>query len=509
MTRSEVEAMIAPLREALAQRDTALEEAKATIRALLRHLHGTRSERSALVLTAEGQRLIDAQWLQAQQEKVPDAPAQDQSQEAPKRPARDGRGVAQRHPHLRIDASEAPVPEELREAVESGAVHVERTGAYEDSLVVPREKPFIRRVYEVALINVRTAAPALTVPMPPRIVAGGVLADESIHQLIIAKFLDAIPFHRTLAAWARERVDIARQVVNDAFAAWSGIFAPLSEAIIDQVLHSAVVHADESWARLQDAKACQRVNIWTLVGGGQVGYRYTPDRTHARAAEVIGSGFTGYLVRDAWPGWKTLGDIAQAGCNAHARRPFAAFLKSDPANPDAALMVELYAQVYRLEHAADDGPPDGLLERRRRIRAEQTTVVMDRIEAEAKRIAATYPSRHALAEGARYIGNHAADLRRFLADPLLPPDNNAAEGALRINALIRKNSMFFGSDGGGERAAIALTVLHSCRLAGIEPLGYLQRVTPALILHAKGRKQDLAALTPLAVAHGGQGMPAT
>ena len=85
-------------------------------------------------------------------------------------------------------------------------------------------------------------------------------------------------------------------------------------------------------------------------------------------------------------------------------------------------------------------------------------------------------------------------------NPLLPPDNNAAEGALRINALIRKNSMFFGSEDGAERAAVALTILHNCRLAGVEPLRYLQQVTPTLLLHAKGRKQDLCKLTPLAMA---------
>ena len=106
--------------------------------------------------------------------------------------------------------------------------------------------------------------------------------------------------------------------------------------------------------------------------------------------------------------------------------------------------------------------------------------------AEAKRIADAYPSRHALAVGARYIGNHDA--------------NNAAEGALRINALIRKNSMFFGSDRGAERAAVTLTILHSCRRAGIEPLRYLRQVTPTLLLHAKGRKQDLCKLTPLEMA---------
>lgn len=46
--------------------------------------------------------------------------------------------------------------------MKSGAVRVECTGVNEDSLVVPRKKPFIRSVFEVALIHVRTDAPTLT-----------------------------------------------------------------------------------------------------------------------------------------------------------------------------------------------------------------------------------------------------------------------------------------------------------------------------------------------------------
>jgi hypothetical protein len=42
-------------------------------------------------------------------------------------------------------------------------------------------------------------------------------------------------------------------------------------------------------------------------------------------------------------------------------------------------------------------------------------------------------------------------------------------------------------------------VLHSCRLQQLVPADYLARVTPKLILHRHGRRQDLAALTPTAV----------
>lgn len=501
-------AAIAPLREELAQSQAALVEAKRTILTLRAQLFGVKSERSELVLTAEGQRFIDIDWrntVEAPPQPPPLAAANDHE---PAKPVRDIRGVAQRHPHLPIVSQETPLPEGLREAVESGSIELHRTGRFRDELVVPRSKPFIRRTWETEAVKPATGQTVMQVPLPERLVNGGVLADESIHQLVIAKFLDAIPFHRTLAAWARQRIEVARQVVNDAFAAWSGALEPLADAIIEQVLKAAVVHADESWGRLQAPQRCATVNIWTLVGDGQVGYRYTADRTHARAAEIIPPGFTGYLVRDEWPGWRTLDAVRQAGCNAHARRPFAKALKAVPGEADAAIIVELYAEVYRIEHLADEGPTAGLLERRRNLRRDRTRPVMNRIQTEAKRIAGSRPAHHDLARGARYIIDHFDRLTRFLDDPLLPPDNNAAEGALRINALIRKNSMFFGSEDGAKHAAIALTILHSCRLAGLEPMEYLTQITPTLLLHRLGRKQDLAKLIPLAVAKANQPTPA-
>jgi len=496
-----IEEVVAPLREELIRARATIEEAKRTIKSLLQHIHGVKSERGSIVLTAEGQQFLDPTWVNGAERPQPASPAETPEKE---RTPRDRRGVAQRHPHLPITPIDGPLPEALRQQVETGDLAVRRTGRFDDSLVVPQAKPYIRRVFEIEVVNPAKNEALLQVPLPDRIVPDGVLADESIHELTIAKFLDAIPFHRTLKAWSRNRLDIARQVVNDAFAAWSGCFKPLADTIIEQVFQSAVVHADESWARLQAEKHCEKVNIWTVVGGGQVGYRYTADRNHARAQEIIPSGFTGYLVTDAWQGWAKLEQIINAGCNAHARRPFAKeadLSASDGAqNPDAALIVELYAEIYRLEHAALEGPPEELLDRRRRIRQEHSKSVMERIRKEAERIAGSYSFSHPLAEGGRYIINHYDKLILFLDNPLLPPDNNAAENALRINALIRKNSLFFGSEEGGERAAIALTVLHSCRIANVEPHGYLAEITPKLLLHRRGIKQDLVQLTPKAIA---------
>ena len=278
-----------------------------------------------------------------------------------------------------------------------------------------------------------------------------------------------------------------------------GYFAPLADAILTQVLTSRVVHADASWQRLHAEGSCDRIHLWTILDDAQVAYRVTEDQRHARAKELIPTEFSGRLVTDAWPGWFSLGLGERLSlCNAHARRPFADWLKRNPQHPDAQRIVVLYRDLARLEHEAAKGPPPEILNRRRTIRAEQSRPIMEQIKAEAERIAARYPATHQLGDGAHYIIDYWEGLTRFLDHPELPTDNNSAENALRINALIRKNSLFVGSLPAAHRDAIALTVLHSCRLQKLVPADYLARVTPTLILHRQGRKQDLAAITPAA-----------
>ena len=481
---------VIPLQEALAQ-------AKLVIAKLQTQLYGTRAETSQVVLTAEGQLFIDTTWGTSH-ETTPAPPADERREQVVRRP-RDRRGLAQRYPHLRLDEMDASLPPELAEQVASGALIARRSGRHHDELVAPTGRPFLRRIHELELVKATNSQVVMQV-MPDRIVADGDLADETVHRLVEGKFLDAMPFHRQLAQLERAGVELPKQTVNDAVNAWGDLFAPLSLAILAQVLASEVVHADASWQRVQAPVSCDRVNLWTQLGGGQVAYRITEDLRHERAAELIPAGFAGRLVTDAWPGWLKLPLGDRLGlCNSHARRPFADWLKRKPDTPQARQFVALYRELARAEHDADPGPPAELLDRRRRIRAERGRPIMEKILALARETLAAYGKVHQLGDGALYIIDHWAGLTRFLDDPLLPTDNNAAENALRINALIRKNSMFSGSLDAAHRDAVALTVVHSCRLAGLVPADYLASVTPTLLLHRRGRPQNLAALTPAAV----------
>ncbi len=62
---------------------------------------------------------------------------------------------------------------------------------------------------------------------------------------------------------------------------------------------------------------------------------------------------------------------------------------------------------------------------------------------------------------------------RFLTDPDVDPTNNAAERLLKPAALLRKNSVFAGSDAGGDRGATMLSVINTCRLLGVDAETYM------------------------------------
>ena len=75
------------------------------------------------------------------------------------------------------------------------------------------------------------------------------------------------------------------------------------------------------------------------------------------------------------------------------------------------------------------------------------------------------PARGPTAEAIRYALNHWNGLERFLEDGRIELDTNSVERAMRPVALSRKNSLFAGSDEGGENWACLASLIETalCR----------------------------------------------
>ncbi len=96
-----------------------------------------------------------------------------------------------------------------------------------------------------------------------------------------------------------------------------------------------------------------------------------------------------------------------------------------------------------------------------------------------------------LAKGIDYALTHWGALTRYCEHGRLDIDNNAAERALRVVAIGRKNWIFFGNERGGEAAAVIYSLLATCKEHDVEPRTYLRDV---LLRIAKAG--DVRDLTP-------------
>jgi hypothetical protein len=95
-----------------------------------------------------------------------------------------------------------------------------------------------------------------------------------------------------------------------------------------------------------------------------------------------------------------------------------------------------------------------------------------------------------LAIAIRYALSRWATLTRYCDDGRIEIDN-AAERSLRAIALVRKNWLFAGSDGGGERAAAIYSLLGTAVLSGLNVEAYLRHVLERLPDHPINRVDQL------------------
>lgn len=440
---------------------------------------------------------------------MPIAPLDAAASPTPPGPAKRKRGIRQipslTYPGLAVRESLEDLPE--AERIDAAGTPLVRCGQeVTETIVVEPCQVFIARVVRP---RYRTAEPADAagrvvtsgVPVPERIVDGGILADATVHQIVVNKFADALPGNRTLEILARSGCRLSGSVVDGAVAACGDLLAPIAAAIRVDLRSAPVVGVDAANLKCRDRTAppgtCRNTQISTITDGTQAWYRWSPDAKHVHGEDLL-DGFHHWIIADAWDGWPKAIPIGGrlAGCWAHARRPF---YRLRTADRDAADMVARIGQLYAIERLATDNHVT--IAQRAAMRTAHAATIVAGIGTLADRLAKQHPGPHPCGVGARYIQNQWLPLTKFLVNPELRLDNNLAEGDLRPVALIRKNSLFLGAPSAGPRFAACLSVVRSCRLARIEPLRYLADITPALIEHrrlvrARLPAPDVSELTP-------------
>jgi len=177
----------------------------------------------------------------------------------------------------------------------------------------------------------------------------------------------------------------------------------------------------------------------------------------------------------------------RSGCWSHARRNL---FEAMPSAPEAREALDIILDLFMVERSAMNhdvvGKPAHLELRQRR-----STVALAKLQAWMEKTAPHYEPKSAMGQAIGYMKNQWSRLTRFIEDPKIPIHNNASEAALRIIALARKNSLFFGNDKAGHRFAVLYSLIATCEKHKVNPMDYLADVLIRIQDHPKSQVAEL------------------
>ena len=336
-------------------------------------------------------------------------------------------------------------------------------------------------------------------PAPSRPIDRGLAGPGLLAHVLVSKYADHQPLYRQSEIYAREGVDLDRSTLAGWVGASSDLLAPLVEAVRKHVLSASKLHADDTPVPVlaPGTGKTKTGRLWTYVRDDRpsgdpiapaVWFAYSPDRKGEHPKRHL-QNYTGTLQADAYAGFHHLydtGRISEAACWAHARRKFHEIHIAHP-SPTTAEAIERLAALYAIEKEIRGSTP----ELRKEVRQTRATPLLASMHSWLENTLAKLSKKSDTAAAIRYALSRWRALTRYLDDGTLEIDNNAAERALRVVALGRKNFLFAGSDQGGERAAAMYSLLGSAKLNGLDPEIYLQYVLERISDHPINRIDEL------------------
>jgi transposase len=377
--------------------------------------------------------------------------------------------------------------------------------------VVPRQWFVSEHVREK--FSCRSCEKITQPPAPFHVIARGFAGPSLLAMMLVGKYANHQPLNRQSEQYAREGIELSVSTMADHVGACAAALMPLCELIKAHVFAGERIHGDDTTVPVLAKVKTRTGRIWTYVrddrpfGGTDppaAVFFYSPDRAGIHPERHL-AGYTGILQADAYAGFNTAyrsdrtpGAITEAGCWAHARRKL--FELADIASkargqtasvisPIAFEAVRKMDAIFLLERSIN-----GLSAAERvAVRRRDIAPLVDDLIAWMKRERAKLSRHNEVAKAMDYMLKRIDVFTRFLEDGRICLSNNAAERELRGIALGRRSWLFAGSDRGGERAAVMLTLIRTAKLNDIDPQAWLADVLARIADH---KMNDLAALLP-------------
>jgi transposase len=343
-------------------------------------------------------------------------------------------------------------------------------------------------------------------PAPERPVDGGLPTEAMLVHVVVSKFCDSLPLYRQTKMLARQGLNIDRSTLSNWVSQTCWWLTPLYDMVVSTVLSSPKVFADDTGLPVLDPGRgkTKKGRLWCYAVDDRpwqgethpaAAYIYSEDRKGIRPASHLAE-FEGVLQVDGYNGFKRLaGDRADASvtlafCWAHMRRRFYEYYLSTE-SPLAAHVLARIVQLYAIE-AQIRGQP---AKYRKQVRQERSRPIVEALHVWLEEHLDRVSGVSDLSKAIGYALRHWAGLVVFLEDGRVEMDTNVVERAIRPITLNRKNALFAGSDCGAQCWAIAMTLLETAKLNGINPMAWLTDVLEHIV-SGRTKAHELHTLLP-------------
>lgn len=218
-------------------------------------------------------------------------------------------------------------------------------------------------------------------------------------------------------------------------------------------------------------------------------YAFYEDRKHVNIVDLL-KDYKGVLHSDKYGGYEKLANKKQFiwdPCWSHIRRNFFEAQAGDSVFREWVL--EKIKALFDLEEKAWELLPE---ERVKKRRDEAVPIIDELIVAiQEKLIHGKLLPKCKLRQALGYFVSLIPHLKNYIDHPYAHLDNNIAERAIRPLAIGRKNWLFVGNEDGGEAAAIAYSLIQTCRALKINPQAYLHDVMIRLLDYPANKLEEL------------------
>lgn len=326
-----------------------------------------------------------------------------------------------------------------------------------------------------------------TAPGLPRIRPGSVYSDEMMIDITLSKYCDLIPVERYRQIAERQGFPgLPANSLIEATHHLADFITPAVERVRQELLKEPVLQADETPHRMLEGSETSSWYLWGFSSRKASYFECHDTRSGDVAFELLVDSRCEVLVSDVFSGYgkavRTTNqkrvsegqpEIANAYCNAHARRKFKECAHDFPELSD--FFIGIYADIYKMEAESKGLSGAQVMEARQKMAPLFTAMKEKAVNKKQE-----YSKKSGIYTALNYFSENFEGLTHFLRNADVPIDNNAQERALRSPVVGRKTWYGTHSERGAVTAAKHFTLVESCKLVQVNPRVYYKALVKAL-----------------------------